>query len=110
LGRPIGAAGSYTALEGDFHGQLNQDSGLNLSLPDGSREQFSLAGRLISMTDRKGNQTTLGYDAGGRLNSIVDATGRALALNLNANGQVASISDAMGTVDSYSYGGRQELL
>ena len=86
-------------LEGDFHGTLVQNggSGFNGDYDRWQRAgQFNAAGKLISLADRIGNQTTLAYDNGGKLASVTDPFGRVLSVTTNANGQVLSISDSMG--------------
>lgn len=111
FGRLVGASGDFTPLEGDFHGQLIQNaSGFTLSMKDGSIHQFNSAGKLISLADRIGNQTTLTYDTGGKLTSVTDPFGRVLSFTPNTNGQVLSISDTLGTVATYTYGGGNQLL
>ena len=112
FGRPVGSTGTLAPLTGDFHGQLSQGAGgtLTLSLKDGSVQQFNSAGKLISVADRNGNQTTLSYDTNGRLASITDPFGRTLTLTTNAGGQVLSISDTLGTIATYTYGAGDQLL
>jgi RHS repeat-associated protein len=111
FGRPVGSSGGFAPLQGDFHGSLAQSGGgFTLTMKDGSVHQFNLAGKLASMSDRVGNQTTLGYDGSGKLISITDPFGRVLTVTPNTNGQVLSISDSMGTIASYTYGSGNELL
>jgi RHS repeat-associated protein len=103
-------AGAFTEREGDLHAHLSQGSGFTLTLKDGSLEQFNSSGKLISLTDRAGNITSLTYDTSGHLSSVTDPFGRVLTVLTNASGQVTSISDAMGTIATYTYGGGRELL
>ena len=112
LGRAVGSSGALAPLEGDFHGSLIQNggTGFTLTMTDGSVHQFNSAGKLVSLADRVGNQTTLAYDTGGKLASVTDPFGRVLSFTPNANGQVLSISDTMGTVATYTYGGGNQLL
>jgi RHS repeat-associated protein len=111
FGRAVGSSGGFTALEGDFHGQVTQgNGGFTLSMKDGSVHQFNPAGKLLSMSDRNGNSTSLAYDSNGFLSSVTDPFGRVLTLTTNANGQVLSISDTIGTIASYTYGAGNVLL
>jgi RHS repeat-associated protein len=107
----IGAS-SFTALEGDFHGSLikNGNGSFILTLIDGSVRQFNLAGKLIALIDRRGNQTTLAYDGNGRLISITDPFGRVLNVTMSSSGRVQSISDTLGNIASYTYGSSNQLL
>jgi RHS repeat-associated protein len=112
LGRAVGSAGALQSLIGDFHGSLVQNggTGFTLTMIDGSVRQFDAAGKLISLADRNGNQTTLGYNTGGKLTSVTDPFGRVLTVTPKANGRVLSISDTLGTVATYTYGGGDQLL
>ena len=110
FGRPLNSSGAYNDVIGDFHAQVTQGSGFTLTMKDGSAEQFNSSGKLLSMTDRNGNSTSLTYGANGYLASISDPFGRVLTVNTNANGQVTSVSDSLGTVATYTYGGSNELL
>lgn len=105
--------------------------GFTRQLPDGSKEEFNQlqAGRyfLTAMIDRHGNSVRLSYDGTGRLVSIVDAIGqqttvlygsadplkitrvvdpfgRSAAFAYNASGQLASITDSIGITSSFTYG------
>lgn len=101
----------FSALEKDFHGQINQDTdgSFTLTFQGGSIHRFNSAGKLLSLTDRYANQTTLSYTSG-NLESVTDPFGRVLSVNTNANGQVISINDAQGPVANYSYGASNQLL
>jgi RHS repeat-associated protein len=112
LGRGVGSSGVFAPLEGDFHGSLvqNGSSGFTLTMTDGSVGQFNATGKLVSLADRAGNQTTLAYDSSGKLTSVMDPFGRVLSFATNASGQVLSISDTMGTIATYTYGGSSQLL
>src|SRR5262249_25658309 len=96
----------------DFFGQIvtNADGSYTVTFKDGRVHQFNAAGRLVSQSDRNGNQTTLGYDAIGRLASVTDAFGRVLTVTTDSSGKVLSISDASGTIATYTYSVSEELL
>jgi len=110
-GRAAGSSDAFSPLVGDFHADLSESgAGSTITLKDGTVRHFNSAGRLISITDRSGNTTTLNHDGSGFLSSIIDPFGRTLMVNTNANGQVTSISDSMGPIAAYTYGGSNELL
>jgi YD repeat-containing protein len=81
---------------------LNTNSTYTLTFKDGGQHQFSSGGRLISMKNRQGLQTTLGYDANSNLTSITDSFGRVLTVQMN-NGLVTQVSDSIGLVAGYLY-------
>ncbi len=109
--REPGSSGPFLPLTGDFHGQLSQTAGgYTLSLKDGSVHQFNSAGKLLSVTDRNGNQTTLQYNLSGKLSSVTDPFGRVLGVLTNLSGRVISVADGTGIVADYTYGANSELL
>ncbi|MFN2497739.1 MAG: DUF6765 family protein [Pyrinomonadaceae bacterium] len=112
LGRAVGSSGVFAPLERDFHGSLAQNggSGATVTTTDGSVRQFNSLGKLSSLADRIGNQTTLTYSNGGKLAAVTDPVGRVLSFTTNSNGQVLSISDTMGTIATYTYGAGNQLL
>ena len=111
FGRPVGSGGGLTALQGDFYGQLSQSGGgFTLTTADGNVLQFDSSGKLLSLTDRNSNTTTLSYGANGFLASVTDPFARVLTVNTDANGQVLSISDTLGTIATYTYGASKQLL
>ena len=91
----------------DFFGQIvkHLDNSYTVTFKDGRVHRFSVSGKLLSMSDRNGNQTNLGYDSNGNLVSIADAFGRMLTITSDASGKVLSISDSMGTIATYNYSG-----
>ncbi len=111
LGRAVGSSGAFAPLEGDFHGSLVQNgaNGFTLTMNDGSVHQFNSTGKLLSLADRIGNQTTLTYNTGGTLTSVTDPFSRVLSFSSNGNDQVLSISDTVGTIATYVYGGGSNL-
>ncbi len=101
-----------SSITPDFFGQMiqNGDGTYTVAFKDGSVHRFNTSGKLISLTDRNGNQTTLAYNGSGKLATITDPFGRLLTVTTNASGRVSSLSDSLGTIANYSYGGSQELL
>lgn len=106
------SSSAFAPIEKDFHNPVSQngDGSFTLSFKDGSRQQFNAAGKLLALSDRHNNQTTLTYDSSGKLVSTTDPFGRLLSFNTNPNGQMLSISDSIGTIATYSYGSEHQLL
>jgi RHS repeat-associated protein len=110
--RELGSSGPLLPIEKDFHGSVvqNGSSGFTLTMMDGDVRQFNATGKLISLADRVGNQTTLAYDGSGKLTSVTDPFGRVLSFTTNTNGRVLTIADTVGTVGTYTYGTSNQLL
>ncbi len=83
------------------------EAGYVVTLPEQTEYLFSGTGRLESVTDRNGNETTLAYEGSGRLEAIADPAGRQITFAYNGGGQVESAEDPMGHVVSYGYEGGQ---
>jgi RHS repeat-associated protein len=99
----VGGSGPLLPLEGDFHGTLTQTAGgYALALQNGSVHQFNSTGRLLSLTDLNGNQTTLAYDLSGKLSSVTDPFGRLVSF-LIVNNLVTAIADTTGVIADYTY-------
>jgi YD repeat-containing protein len=81
----------------------SSEAGYRLTLPDQTEYAFSGAGKLESVADRNGNETTLAYNEAGRLETITDPAGRELTFAYNGSGQVESIEDPMGHAIKYGY-------
>ncbi|HEU4714499.1 MAG TPA: RHS repeat-associated core domain-containing protein [Pyrinomonadaceae bacterium] len=109
--RPTGTSGAFLPLPGDVHGQIVQSgSGFTLTYLDGTVHQFNTSGKLLSLTDRNGNQTTLAYNLSGKLSSVTDPFGRGLFFLVNLSGRVTSIADTTSVLADYTYGANGELL
>lgn len=70
---------------------------------------FDSGGRLVWVSDRSGNVTTLGY-TGGRLTTVTDASGRAITFGYNGAGRVTSATDPVGGTWLYRYDGAGNLI
>ncbi len=79
-------------------------AGYTLVLATQVKYQFEgSTGRLLSVTDRNGNQTKLAYAAKGLLETITDPSGRKITLAYNGEGLVESAKDPMGNTAKYAY-------
>jgi RHS repeat-associated protein len=111
FGSAVGSTDALAPLTGDFHGELAQNAGaFRLTLKDGSSRQFDSAGKLLSLTDRNNNTSTLSYDSNGFLASVADPFGRVLSFTNDATGRVLNIADTLGTVATYGYDSAGQLL
>jgi RHS repeat-associated protein len=81
------------------------EAGYTFTALDQTAYRFSGAGRLESIVDRNGNETTLSYDEAGRLKAVTDPAGRQLTFAYNVSGQVENVTDPMGHVVKYAYEG-----
>ncbi|HEY8502812.1 MAG TPA: DUF6531 domain-containing protein, partial [Solirubrobacterales bacterium] len=81
------------------------EAGYAFTTLDQTEYRFSGTGRLESIADRNGNETTLSYDEAGRLKTVTDPAGRHLSFAYNAGGQIESVEDPMGHLVKYAYEG-----
>ena len=79
----------------------NGDQTLRFTLADGRTSLFAADGRLLSLSDRTGETTTLSYTSG-RLTSIADPAGRTLTVGWTG-GQISSVSDPAGRSVTYGH-------
>ena len=84
---PEMAGGSYVAPLGDFSVlERLADGTFRRTTKDQTVYQFDETNRLVSITDRNGNETRHVYDESGHLTAIVDPTGLATSFTYNAQG------------------------
>jgi RHS repeat-associated protein len=118
-------ATGYDSPPGDFSTLVkNGDGTFTQTFPDQRVLAFDDAGRLVSDTDRHGNEirweydgagrlvrwidpvglvTTLAYDAPGKLLSITDPAGRATLFEHDAAGNLTKITDPDGSARTFVY-------
>ena len=106
--------GTYTALVGYFETLVrNGPSAFLIRDKNGTVSQFALVAntpflvqgpvyRLISITDRNFNTTTLSY-TNGNLTEITDTYGRRLTLSYNSQNKLATIVDPLGRLTTLEY-------
>ncbi len=103
------ADGSYAGSPGD-HASLFLSNGVfRLREKDGQVMQFTDAGALDYTEDRNGNRATFHY-SGSRLISITDTKGDVTTIQWNPGGCVANIVDPVGRSVSFGYDASGELL
>ncbi len=108
---PKTGSGGYGAPRGITSRLVkNGDATFTLWRTDGSKEGFTSAGRLSTITDKNGNKVTLTYDGNGRLTSIADDSGKSLTLGYDASNRIITATDPLSRVVTYSYDGSSNLV
>lgn len=89
---------------------VTQDgTGRTIRFKDGRQWRFNIAGRLMSQTDRNGNQVTLSRDFQGRVTQINEPRGRAINFEYSVS-RVTAIRDPLSrVVVRYGYDGLGRL-
>lgn len=110
----LGANGTFRAGTGYFETLVrNPDNSFTLTYKDKTVHRFEqvpgtpflVAGpvwRLVRITDRNNNITTLTY-AAGKLTTITDTYGRSLTLAYNAQNKLNRVTDPLGRVTTFAY-------
>ncbi|MDQ2694654.1 MAG: DUF6531 domain-containing protein, partial [Pseudomonadota bacterium] len=110
----LGPGGAFTATTGYFETLVrNPDDSFTLRQKDGTTFDFAqvpgtpflIEGpvyRLLRITDRNNNVTTLAYDGAGQLTTVTDTYGRRLTLGYTGN-ELATVTDPLGRVTRFSY-------
>lgn len=80
-----------------------EGSGYVYTLPNQTKLDFNIEGRLTKETDRNGNAITLAYNAEKQLETATDGAGRKLTFKYNGSGEVESVKDPMGHTVKYTY-------
>ncbi|MFA5144009.1 MAG: RHS repeat-associated core domain-containing protein [Candidatus Omnitrophota bacterium] len=98
--------GSYAAPAGCYDTLTKDMSGYTIRDKHGSRQAFSLDGKLMYVSDRNSNRIYFEYDpATGVLKKAADSLGRCFEFTYNSSHKVTSIKDHTGRVNSYGYDG-----
>lgn len=87
------SAGSYISPAG-LHLTLNQVSAGVFTITDTAKTSSRFeGGRLVAVTDEKGNRLTFTRDSTGRVTAATDAAGRKLTYERDAAGRLLSVTD-----------------
>jgi YD repeat-containing protein len=109
---PLNSTVSYSApLGGRTTLVRNVDGTYAAAHKDQTLWRFDSAGRLTSVVDRFGNQSTLSYNGSGQLTGISDPAGRgSLTLAYDpTSGRLTSVTDWANRVVRYEYDGNSRL-
>jgi len=82
----------------------NSDNSYTRTLKSGDIQTFNSAGKLISITDLRGNITTLAYDTSNNLTTVTDINGRVLTFT-SSSGKITAIKDPAGNSHTFTYSG-----
>lgn len=98
------ADGTFRAAAGGRSELTETGDGYELVTHDRLTQAYNTQGRLLSITDRNGEQVALTY-TGGNLASIVDTAGRAITVAHNGAGLVSQVTLPDGRSVGYGYTG-----
>jgi RHS repeat-associated protein len=104
----VSTAGYFETLTNNLNGTftVKQKDGTSFLFASIPNTPFQVSGpvyRLISITDRNNNVTTVSYDSHGNLTEITDTYGRSLTLSYNAQQHLTAVTDPLGRTTSLSY-------
>jgi YD repeat-containing protein len=121
----------YDSPPGDFSDLVKLGDGtFQRTMTDQSVYRYGVDGRITSMTDRNGNETTFAYDANGvieritdpvglqtvfasqngRVTSITDPANRVTALEYDSDGNLTKVTDPDGTFRTWDYDGDHHIV
>jgi RHS repeat-associated protein len=87
----------------------NPDGSLTYLLANQTAYHFDTTGRLITVTDRNGDQQRLAYDPSGQLQTVTDSDGHQLTVTV-VNGLISQLVDNIGRSVTYSYDAASNLI
>lgn len=88
-------------------------SGRTLKMPEGTRYDFNVPGRLLAITDVAGNRTTFELDALGLIFSMTDPAGKIYEFQTSGSGQalrIDRITDPAGRFIQFTYDTNRNLI
>src|SRR5205823_1104864 len=89
----------------------NGDATFTLWRTDGSKADFTSAGRLSKITDKNANKVTLTYDGSNRLTTIADDSGKSLTIGYDASSRISTVTESgLSRQVVYSYDGSSNLV
>src|SRR5438093_941304 len=108
---PKTGSGGYGAPRGITSRLVkNGDATFTLWRTDGSKEDFTSAGRLSKVTDKNGNKVTPTYDGNGRLTTVADDSGKSLTLAYDASSRISTVTESgLSRQVVYTYDGSSNL-
>ena len=104
-------SGTSWSSDGDETLILSEDSnGLILTRSNGTAENYSPSGQLVSITDTNGLATQYHYGSNNKVTSIVGPWGHTLTLTYNNDDRVETVTDPVGNTWVYGYDTNQNLV
>jgi RHS repeat-associated protein len=91
------------------HLALNPDGTFTLTTKQRDTYEFDASGRLMTLSDRNGNTTLLGY-TGTLLTSVAAPDGRLLVFDYDAEDRISAATDPLGRTTSYAYDANGDLV
>jgi RHS repeat-associated protein len=96
-----------TIYKFDSAGKLISIADLN---GDETTFSYNEAGRLQAATDEASRTFTFRYDEAGLLESVEDSTGRSVGYDYNGSGELTEVTNVRGGHERFTYNGEGELL
>jgi RHS repeat-associated protein len=104
-------SGSLTAPPGVFDTLVkNVDNSYTLTNKSQEAYAFDPTGRLVSITDRNGNATTITYDGSGQIQEVEAAGGQTLSFTVDGDGRITDVEDLLGRTVSFDYDAAGDLV
>jgi RHS repeat-associated protein len=103
------AEGGYRAPSGVTDSLAKVEGTFQLTALDRTVSRFDSSGRIASITDDHGLETTYAYDGNGRLSTIADPSGQALTFAYNGSNHISSITDSTGREVKFAYSAAGDL-
>ncbi len=98
------AGGGYVSHDGIYLDLVKHADGTyTITRVDGTELNFGANGKITSIKDTKGNQTTFKQNASNQITEITDDSGRTTTLTYNENGYISSVTDPGNHTLSYDY-------
>ncbi|MHB8744318.1 MAG: RHS domain-containing protein, partial [Sulfuricaulis sp.] len=72
-------------------------------------EEYDSTGKLLSITDIRGNTQTLGYDTQSRLSTVTTNTAESLTFGYDSSNRISTMTDQAGRVWRYAYDANNNL-
>ncbi len=97
------AGGGYDAPSGVTDILQKVEGNFRLTTLEGSVYRFDESGRIVSITDDHGLETTYGYSAAGRLATITDPSGQTLSFSYDGTNHITAVKDSTGREVVFTY-------
>jgi len=109
-------SGGQWLADADVFDQLAQltdpqgtPTGWRYTTTDNATEDYDTAGKLVSITDVRGNVQTLSYDGNSRLDRVNTTPGESLQFGYDTSNRISTVTDHAGRVWGYRYDANNNL-